>query len=197
MRVETLWSGVLVPTCSSSAEDRGGEGRWSFGNPPGSPIHSAFSLQLRGHLIRSSARLCEREADSCLQQRFQQRRERESQPGDQPTDRTTASGVWIFTHDGSFSCFPPDTLPPRSPSFPLDVDVQDASGGSFVRGGKEIDRENERKRGNSLDVFSLPPTPSRGRLAGDPLRGTSLLFSFGLAAAERRNCFSSVSFYEK
>lgn len=107
VRVETLWPGVLVPTCSSSAEDRGGEGRWSFGNPPGSPIHSAFSLQLRGHLIRSSARLCEREADSCLQQRFQQRRERESQPGDQPTDRRTASGVWIFTHDGSFSCFPP------------------------------------------------------------------------------------------
>lgn len=73
------------------------------------------------------------------------------------------------------------------------LDTHDASGGSFEKGG--IERERERKRGNSLDVFTLPPTPSRGRLAGDPLRGTSLLFSFGLAAAERRNCFSSFSFF--
>lgn len=59
--------------------------------------------------------------------------------------------------------------------------------------------KREKERGATPWTYSpsLPPTPSRGRLAGDTLRGTSLPFSFPLAAAEQRNCFSSFSFYAK
>lgn len=76
------------------------------GDLSGSSIHSAFSLQLRGHLIRSRARLCAREADSCLQQRFHGGAERARVAAwrsttDRPTDRRRAASGFLRTTGAS------------------------------------------------------------------------------------------------